>query len=408
MKISFDPWGNRMSYSAWNTPQTQTLFTFDRGFTGHEHYDSLHIINANARLYDPTIGRFFSPDPIVQAPDFTQAYNRYSYCMNNPVMYSDPTGEVFVIDDLIAAAAIGAIFNSFTRIVAGNVNNAVDFFLSAGIGALSGTLGGFAGQSIANMTSVATSVGGAVFNGAVVGACGGFAGGFVSSVGNSWVNGAGFVQGLQAGLIGGGQGALCGAFVGGITGGFRYQKQIHVFQKGCVDLGINGVEPVPVTDCFLSEAQQVWYKDAPIDLLDAFSVEDVPHNYQMDMDAIGAPGITVPTIDNNIIKGKSSVYFNKNLAFSSAKQLFFTMGHEFVHVSQFGALANNASKLLTSDFLDMLDYHAYSYQNALGGLHLNSYTREQIMSWSRSYSQFYNMNYICFPWTSNHSFIYPF
>ena len=92
----FDPWGKRMSYSAWDTPQTQTTFTFDRGFTGHEHYDCIHVINANARLYDPIIGRFFSPDPFVQAPDFTQAYNRYSYCMNNPVMYCDEDGEFIV------------------------------------------------------------------------------------------------------------------------------------------------------------------------------------------------------------------------------------------------------------------------------------------------------------------------
>ena len=98
----FDPWGNRMSYTAWNTPQTQTSFTFDRGFTGHEHYDCMHIINANARLYDPVIGRFFSPDPFVQAPDFTQNFNRYSYCMNNPVMYSDPKGKYFVLDSWIA------------------------------------------------------------------------------------------------------------------------------------------------------------------------------------------------------------------------------------------------------------------------------------------------------------------
>ncbi len=91
----FDPWGNRMSHTAWNTPQTQTSFTFDRGFTGHEHYDCIKTINANARLYDPEIGRFFSPDPFVQMPDFTQSYNRYSYCMNNPVMNSDPDGEFF-------------------------------------------------------------------------------------------------------------------------------------------------------------------------------------------------------------------------------------------------------------------------------------------------------------------------
>ena len=89
----FDPWGNRMTYTDWSLPQTQTTFTFDRGFTGHEHYDRVNVINMNARLYDPVIGRFFSPDPFVQAPDFTQAFNRYSYCMNNPVMYSDPTGE---------------------------------------------------------------------------------------------------------------------------------------------------------------------------------------------------------------------------------------------------------------------------------------------------------------------------
>lgn len=101
MKISFDPLGNRMSYTAWNTPQTQTSFPFSRGFTGHEHYDRFKIINANARLYDPVIGRFFSPDPFVQAPDFTQNYNRYSYCMNNPVMYSDPDGEFVIVDSWI-------------------------------------------------------------------------------------------------------------------------------------------------------------------------------------------------------------------------------------------------------------------------------------------------------------------
>ena len=105
----FDPWGNRMSYTAWNTKQTQIWFTFDRGFTGHEHYDFVHVINANARLYDPVIGRFFSPDPFVQAHDFTQSFNRYSYCMNNPMMYSDPDGEFFWAL-VIISAMVGAFF----------------------------------------------------------------------------------------------------------------------------------------------------------------------------------------------------------------------------------------------------------------------------------------------------------
>ena len=64
----------------------------DRGFTGHEHYPYFKIINMNGRLYDPTIGRMFSPDKFVANSSFTQDFNRYSYCRNNPLMYTDPTG----------------------------------------------------------------------------------------------------------------------------------------------------------------------------------------------------------------------------------------------------------------------------------------------------------------------------
>ena len=42
--------------------------------------------------YDPVIARFFSPDNYVQIPEFTQSFNRYSYCLNNPLKYVDPTG----------------------------------------------------------------------------------------------------------------------------------------------------------------------------------------------------------------------------------------------------------------------------------------------------------------------------
>ncbi len=138
----FDPWGNRMSYTAWNTSQTQTTFPFSRGYTGHEHYDRFKIINANARLYDPVIGRFFSPDPFVQAPDFTQNYNRYSYCMNNPVMFSDEDGEIaWFIPILIGAAVFGA-GNLGAHAIRGDVQNFGDGLKYFGQGALVGaTLG---------------------------------------------------------------------------------------------------------------------------------------------------------------------------------------------------------------------------------------------------------------------------
>jgi len=40
--------------------------------------------------------RFLSPDPYVQMPDYTQNFNRYSYALNNPLIYTDPSGEFFL------------------------------------------------------------------------------------------------------------------------------------------------------------------------------------------------------------------------------------------------------------------------------------------------------------------------
>lgn len=46
----------------------------------------------NGRMYDPVAGMFLSPDPFVQAPDNPQGFYRYSYCMNNPLSLTDPSG----------------------------------------------------------------------------------------------------------------------------------------------------------------------------------------------------------------------------------------------------------------------------------------------------------------------------
>jgi len=53
----------------------------------------------NGRIYDPTLARFLSPDPILQNPGYTQSHNRYSYCLNNPLKYTDPSGYSYKPDD---------------------------------------------------------------------------------------------------------------------------------------------------------------------------------------------------------------------------------------------------------------------------------------------------------------------
>ena len=62
------------------------------GYTGHEMADSVGLINMNGRWYDPTLGRMMQADPTVSMPENLQSFNRYSYVMNNPLSYTDPTG----------------------------------------------------------------------------------------------------------------------------------------------------------------------------------------------------------------------------------------------------------------------------------------------------------------------------
>ncbi len=78
----------------------------DYKFTDQELDKSSNLYNYDARLYDPVIGRFISADS--EVPDFIdtersavhdpQKLNRYAYCFNNPLFYTDPSGHIVVIN----------------------------------------------------------------------------------------------------------------------------------------------------------------------------------------------------------------------------------------------------------------------------------------------------------------------
>ncbi len=93
-EYNFDAWGRRRDKDDWTYTLTSEPALFaDRGFTGHEYLEDFKLYNMNGRLYDPVVSRFLSPDPVVQDPSFTQSLNRYSYCLNNPLKFTDPSGE---------------------------------------------------------------------------------------------------------------------------------------------------------------------------------------------------------------------------------------------------------------------------------------------------------------------------
>ena len=51
-----------------------------------------NLINMNGRIYDPVTGRFISVDNNVADLMNSQAWNKYLYCYNNPLRYTDPSG----------------------------------------------------------------------------------------------------------------------------------------------------------------------------------------------------------------------------------------------------------------------------------------------------------------------------
>ncbi len=65
----------------------------------------------NGRLYDPLVGRFISPDPYVQMPDYSQNVSRYSYCVNNPLIYVDKDGEWLWLIPVVIAGTINVVDN---------------------------------------------------------------------------------------------------------------------------------------------------------------------------------------------------------------------------------------------------------------------------------------------------------
>jgi RHS repeat-associated protein len=61
-------------------------------FTGQKWDSATGLYKMGDRYYDPVLGHFISPDPLIPDPSDPQQLNRYSYAGNNPLKYTDPTG----------------------------------------------------------------------------------------------------------------------------------------------------------------------------------------------------------------------------------------------------------------------------------------------------------------------------
>ena len=156
-EYSYDAWGRMRNPSTWAVYAvgSEPSLYLGRGYTGHEHLPMFGLVNMNARLYDPVLGRFLAPDPYVQASDFSQSYNRYGYCMNNPMKYVDEDGEFLHI---VIGAILGGGANLFSNWnhIDGFWQGLTSFVTGAAAGAVTAATGG-TGASIWGIAGIAAA-----------------------------------------------------------------------------------------------------------------------------------------------------------------------------------------------------------------------------------------------------------
>ena len=215
-ELSYDAWGrlrNPETHAVY-LPDNETELLLGRGYTGHEHLPMFGLINMNARLYDPVLGRFLSPDPYVQMPDFSQNFNRYSYCLNNPLVYVDEDGEfVHLIIGAVVGGAINVIANWKTIQQKGFWAGVGYFGVGAGVGALSAAGGAWVATTF-KAVGVAAGAGVGAVSGGIIG--GGSS--FILNGGNNLIAGNNFFDDWKSSLA---SGAIGGAISGGIGGGIK-------------------------------------------------------------------------------------------------------------------------------------------------------------------------------------------
>jgi len=218
-RLSFDAFGKPRNSDATDAIAPIISSQTTRGYTGHKMDAEVGLINMNARLYDPVIGRFISADVTIDTPSDMQTYNRFTYVMNNPFAHTDPSGNwswhnffkaakpvvIVIVAVAVAyfapplgasvASGLGATGTAATVISGAVVGTAAGFAAGAtGAGLYGGNLGDMwsAGLQAAGAGAIMGGVGGYYGNAWSLGRVGvtSVAGGFAAkSVGGSWNQG---------------------------------------------------------------------------------------------------------------------------------------------------------------------------------------------------------------------------
>ena len=195
-EYAYDAYGNCTIVFATGNAGILNPFRY-RGY----YYDSdIELYYLQSRYYDPETGRFINADDVSYlAPETIHGLNLYSYCLNNPVMYVDPSGNFPVLTLILCVSAligmgltIGGVASDNTTLTAvGLTMVAIPALISGGIAIAAGISGATLTGIVGGITTVA-GIGSGLFASAEY---------QETFTNNNWMLDSGMSEGVYNGLM---------------------------------------------------------------------------------------------------------------------------------------------------------------------------------------------------------------
>ena len=169
VSYTYDPWGKLLSVT--DTSGTDIGTINPLRYRGYYYDTETGFYFLQSRYYDPTVGRFITPEPNIYTGAFDSGsglaqYNAYAYCANDPVNFSDDTGEFIVTAVIIGSAVAGGLISGTISAITqyattGEINIGVTL-VNAASGLVSGALAA-TGIGLAASIAANAALGGATY-----------------------------------------------------------------------------------------------------------------------------------------------------------------------------------------------------------------------------------------------------
>jgi len=109
VSYTYDAWGNILDTAG---TMKDTLGTLNPlRYRGYVYDVETNLYYLQSRYYNPAWGRFISADAYISTGQGVLGHNMFAYCLNNPVIYADPTGNCAIF------AKIKAVLNNLQQLI---------------------------------------------------------------------------------------------------------------------------------------------------------------------------------------------------------------------------------------------------------------------------------------------------